>query len=60
MRRDGVRRALRPALHPAAPATVLLGLAAAGVALRGHPEWAVPLLAVVAGAAAGFANSGST
>ena len=55
-----MRAALRPVLHPATPAGALLALTAAGVALRGHPAWAVPLLAVVAGAAAGFANSGST
>ena len=55
-----MRDALRPVLHPATTAGVLLALAAAGLALHGHPAWAVPLLALVAGAAAGFANSGST
>jgi hypothetical protein len=55
-----MRAALRPVLHPATTAGVLLALAAAGLALHGHPARAVPLLAVVAGAAAGFANSGST
>ena len=52
---------IRWALHPFAPTLALLGLAGAaaaagvlGVAAAG------PLLAVVAGCAAGFANSGST
>ena len=50
--------AVRWALHPLTPALVLLvgcaGAVAAGVVAT------VPLLAVAAGFAAGFANSGST
>ncbi|MEJ3657593.1 hypothetical protein WEH80_31990 [Actinomycetes bacterium KLBMP 9759] len=43
----------RAALHPLVPAAVL--------ALALIPAWAsAPLLAAVAGAAAGYANSGST
>jgi hypothetical protein len=51
----------RPLLHPLAPALVLAVLTATGAvaALRGTPG-AVALLLVSAGAAAGFANSGST
>jgi hypothetical protein len=48
-------------LHPLAPALALLALALAGGAgaLREMPASGA-LLACVAGAAAGFANSGST
>jgi hypothetical protein len=46
---------LRPLLHPVTAAAVLL-LAAAMAGYAGHAL----LLAGVAGAAAGFANSGST
>lgn len=46
---------VRTALHPATTAVVLLGLAVLGAWLP-----AVFLLAAVAGAGAGFANSGST
>jgi hypothetical protein len=48
----------RWALHPATTAVVLLALGAVGVALDG--PWAVAMPALTAGAAAGFANSGST
>ncbi|WP_300013828.1 hypothetical protein [Pseudonocardia sp.] len=48
----------RWALHPATTAVVLLGLGAAGAVLDG--PWAVAVAALAAGAAAGFANSGST
>jgi hypothetical protein len=53
--------ALRWALHPVGPALVLLGIgcAAAAAGVLGAAASA-PLLAVVAGCAAGFANSGST
>ncbi|MBW0114354.1 hypothetical protein [Pseudonocardia abyssalis] len=46
---------LRSALHPVTTAVVLLGLAVLGAWLP-----AMFLLAAVAGAGAGFANSGST
>jgi hypothetical protein len=46
---------LHRALHPATTAVVLLGLAGLGAWIP-----AAFLLAAVAGAAAGFANSGST
>lgn len=52
------RPRVRWALHPATTAVVLLVLGAVGVLLDG--PWAVALLALAAGAAAGFANSGST
>lgn len=56
-----LRAARRAVLHPGAPAAVLLALAAAGAALAGTAApVAVVLLALVLGAAAGFANSGST
>ena len=52
---------IRWALHPVVPTLALLGLgcAAAAAGVLGIAA-AVPLLAVVAGCAAGFANSGST
>ena len=52
---------IRWALHPFAPTLALLGLgcAAAATGVLGVAA-AAPLLAVVAGCAAGFANSGST
>ena len=50
-----VRPRARWALHPAITAVLLLGLAGLGAWL---PQ--LFLLAAVAGAAAGFANSGST
>jgi hypothetical protein len=54
---SGVRRAL----HPVVPTLALLGLgcAAAAAGVLGIAA-AAPLLALVAGCAAGFANSGST
>jgi len=52
---------IRWARHPVAPTLALLGLgcAAAAAGVLGVAA-AAPLLAVVAGCAAGFANSGST
>jgi hypothetical protein len=52
---------IRWVLHPFAPTLALLGLAcvAATAGVLGVAV-AAPLLAVVAGCAAGFANSGST
>ena len=52
------RSRVRWVLHPATTAAVLLGLGAVGVLLDG--PWAVAVAALAAGAAAGFANSGST
>lgn len=54
--------ARRAALHPSTTALALLGAAGAGAAAAGsgHPALAVWLLALTTGAAAGFANSGST
>lgn len=49
------RSRVRWALHPATAAVVLLVVGALGVVLD-----QVALLAMAAGAAAGFANSGST
>lgn len=46
---------LRPALHPATTSVLLLALAGLGAWIP-----AVAVLAAMAGAAAGFANSGST
>ena len=53
---------VRPLLHPAVTAAALGVAATAGAALAatGHSTAAVLLLALVAGTAAGFANSGST
>ena len=51
---------LRWALHPVAPALALVGLGCAAVAGVLGAATATPLLVVVAGCAAGFANSGST
>ena len=51
----------RRALHPLTPALVLVALACAGaVAVVAEVAAAGPLLALAAGCAAGFANSGST
>ena len=50
--------ARRWALHPLAPALALLVTCVVAVAV--DPAAAAPLLAVAAGCAAGFANSGST
>lgn len=51
----------RTLLHPAPAAGLLLAAAAGGVAwAAAGSAWAVALLAAVLGAAAGFANSGST
>jgi hypothetical protein len=50
--------ATRWALHPLAPALALLVLCVVAVAVDATA--AAPLLAGVAGCAAGFANSGST
>ena len=56
-----MRGAARRALHPLTPALALLGVVGAGVALAVPGAGASgPLLAVAAGCAAGFANSGST
>ena len=61
MRGPKVRGAARGALHPLTPALALLGVVGAGVALAVPGAGASgPLLAVAAGCAAGFANSGST
>lgn len=49
---------LRLALHPLFPALALL-VAGAGVVVTGSAATG-PVLAVLAGCAAGFANSGST
>jgi len=56
-----MRGAARRALHPLTPALALFGVLGAGAALA-VPGTAAsgPLLAVAAGCAAGFANSGST
>ena len=56
-----MRGAARRALHPLTPALALFGVVGAGAALA-VPGTAPsgPLLAVAAGCAAGFANSGST
>jgi hypothetical protein len=51
--------AVRWALHPLTFALALLCLGCAAAALHGTAAF-VPVLAVVAGCAAGFANSGST
>ncbi|MDT0353270.1 hypothetical protein [Pseudonocardia charpentierae] len=61
MRGPKLRGAARRALHPLTPALALLGVVGAGAALA-VPGTAPsgPLLAVAAGCAAGFANSGST
>ncbi|TQM44398.1 hypothetical protein [Pseudonocardia cypriaca] len=50
---------IRRLLHPVAPALALVAVALVAVAMAGRPPGGVTLL-LVAGAAAGFANSGST